>query len=120
MKKITFLLCLCIPAVLFAGANENLHKASTENNGEAVLSALEAGADVNSLDDEGNTVLHKAIVFDNIDLIALLIEVPGININAKSKSGHTPLQAAQELYKINSSNPVSKKIIKLLKSKKAK
>ncbi len=53
------------------------------------------GLDVNTSDpDTGNTPLHIAAWKGYIDIIALLVEKPNIDVNAQNKMGDTPLHLA--------------------------
>jgi len=51
---------------------------------------LERGADVDAVDDNHSTLLHKASHNGNVWVARLLLE-RGANINARNKDGHTPL-----------------------------
>jgi ankyrin repeat protein len=57
----------------------------------AVTVLLEAKADVNQPDADGNTALHRAIYHRNSTVIAKLLEA-GADMMAKNKSGQTPFQ----------------------------
>lgn len=50
--------------------------------------------DVNSTDGAGLTVLHCAVLSDNVEAVRLLMEVDQINLNAVDGNGHTPLMLA--------------------------
>jgi ankyrin repeat protein len=55
---------------------------------------IKAGADVSANDENGETPLHKAAVFDNLKGAVLLIEA-GANLMKKDNSGKTPLDYAR-------------------------
>lgn len=56
---------------------------------------IAAGADVTVIDKNGNNLLHLAVEGGNPDLLALLLEQEGININlARDVYGFTPLLMA--------------------------
>jgi len=51
---------------------------------------LERGADVDAVDDDHSTLLHRASYRGNVEVAQLLLE-RGANINARNKEGQTPL-----------------------------
>lgn len=59
---------------------------------------LEAGANIDSTTDEGETALHRAAAEGAPDLIDLMLD-KGASINAISNSGQTPVQKASYLGK---------------------
>lgn len=61
-----------------------------EDRVEAARLLIEAGADVNSRDDLGNTPLHEAVGALNPRVAKLLIR-RGAKVNARNKKGETPL-----------------------------
>lgn len=68
---------------------------SKYNNDKDILAAfLDAGADVNTLDSEGRSLLIRAVYYANTDIISLLIDA-GINVNVVDKDGQTALSVAQ-------------------------
>lgn len=73
-----------------------LHKAVLEKNPEAVRKLITRRADVNAMDNNGNTPLHLAIKSKNIIIIKLLVEAAGLKINAKNHRRITPLHLAVE------------------------
>ncbi len=60
---------------------------------EAVKLALELGADVNAIDDKGDTSLHGAAFRGSNPMVQLLID-HGARLDVKSKGGFTPLMVA--------------------------
>ena len=57
---------------------------------EAVKVAVEAGTDVNAVDEDGNTALHFVVDKGFPGVVAFLTE-SGANVNAKNRRGQTPL-----------------------------
>jgi len=51
---------------------------------------LDRGADVDAVDDNHSTLLHRASYNQNVEVAQLLLE-RGANINARNEDGHTPL-----------------------------
>ncbi|MCR5261878.1 MAG: ankyrin repeat domain-containing protein [Candidatus Gastranaerophilales bacterium] len=51
---------------------------------------LRAGADINGLNNDGKTVLHQAVITNNLQSAKFLIE-NGANVNIKDQNGHTPI-----------------------------
>ena len=74
------------PQPRLAGAAEN-------GDGTAVRSLLDAGADVNSTQDDGTTALHWAAYHDDTDTAELLIR-SGADVNAVNAYGVPPLSLA--------------------------
>ena len=101
-------LLITIAALVLLGCGESqesatapdisIHIAVIDGNIEAVKQHLDADADVNALDDEGNTPLHHAVYNDQTEIIRLLID-KGADVNGKRKAanhekGVTPLHEA--------------------------
>ena len=51
---------------------------------------IERGADVDAVDDDHSTLLHKASSTGNVNVAQLLLE-HGVNINVRNGEGHTPM-----------------------------
>lgn len=49
--------------------------------------------DINALDDEGLSALHRAVRLDDVEGVTSLLD-NGADINILGMSGHTPLHAA--------------------------
>ena len=60
---------------------------------EAVRKHLDAGADVNTKDEDGYTLLTVAVAYGSKEIVDLLI-VNGGDVNAKNDGGSTPLNIA--------------------------
>jgi uncharacterized protein len=54
------------------------------------------GADVTRMDKELNTLLHKAVKSQKLELVKLILVQNKIPINTKNSAGHTALNDAQE------------------------
>ena len=68
---------------------------STLAQDELVKLLLAKGADVNAVDDQGNTALMLAANAGEFQIVASLIDA-GANVNAKNKEGLTALGLARE------------------------
>ena len=66
------------------------------NDSKIIRNFLENGADVNSTNSFGETALHLAAANGNLEIVKLLIEKYGANINAKTIRGTTPLMTAMQ------------------------
>lgn len=72
-----------------------LHAALANNNSAIGKMLIEAGAEVNSVQQGRISPLHLAAQYGNIDLIILLLE-NGANVNATTELGATPSDMAAE------------------------
>ncbi|XP_005105087.1 serine/threonine-protein phosphatase 6 regulatory ankyrin repeat subunit B [Aplysia californica] len=91
-----------VTVLLFHGADPNkcsdflskrpLHFACDHSGGNTgvVRKLLQANADINAVDEDGNTGLHLACSESNIPVVRLLIE-RGADVNARDVDGETPL-----------------------------
>lgn len=70
-----------------------LHKAALSGRPEAVKQLLEKGADTNSEDEVGDSVMVNAMYGRSVRVAELLIDA-GADINATTTSGRTPFQIA--------------------------
>ncbi len=85
-----------LKSALTAGADAQiaLNRAVQVAPTECVKLLIEAGADVNTADDYGQTALYLATLFDNEECVKLLLDA-GADVNAKADLfDETPLQAA--------------------------
>jgi len=73
-------------AIHFAAASKN-------NAVELLTTLLDAGADINALNDNGQTPLHIAVFWNNVDAVKLLVD-RGADKTIKNKSGRTPEELA--------------------------
>ncbi|MDP4174997.1 MAG: ankyrin repeat domain-containing protein [Bacteroidota bacterium] len=107
MKKLQYLLVMFLVQFIFfanttsaqqyGGPNELLAGALLENNLQAARDAIRNGADVNAVNEAGETVIFNALTFSffqadkfNTDMIKLLLD-NGAKVNVKDKQGQTPL-----------------------------
>ena len=71
------------------------HKTEAEIN-DAIQLCLDAGVDMNSADNQGQTALHGAAV-QGFDKVVQFLAGHGAKLDAKDNKGHTPLDAAMGL-----------------------
>ena len=98
-----------LEALVNLGANVNarsseevtpLHEAAVWGQAAAVKALLRAGADTRAKTGDGSTALHFAVINDKVAGIAqavtasVLLESPGIAVNAKNAKGRTALHLA--------------------------
>ena len=72
--------------LVLCGPSVDIHEAAKTGNIEAVKQHLAAGAYVNALDHEGNTLLLYAVSNDQTEIIRLLID-KGADVNGKTEGG---------------------------------
>ena len=76
--------------MMATGAIANLFKAVEESDDQGVINALEAGAEINSSGESGNTALHLACEAEPsekaISVLKLLLE-KGADVSARNKDG---------------------------------
>mmetsp|Transcript_24250 Transcript_24250/g.29409 ORF Transcript_24250/g.29409 Transcript_24250/m.29409 type:complete len:457 (+) Transcript_24250:181-1551(+) len=73
-----------------------LHVAAQCGHAKVVALMVDNGADVNIQDDDGKTPLFVACSFNNVDVVQILLKVPGINLELGNNEGSRPLQFAAE------------------------
>ncbi|OQR92358.1 protein kinase [Achlya hypogyna] len=61
---------------------------------EAAQSHLRNCSNINTVDEEGNTVVHLAIVGNHFAILQMLLQVDEIAIDIKNKMGDTPMKLA--------------------------
>ncbi|KAI9138922.1 ankyrin repeat-containing domain protein, partial [Paraphysoderma sedebokerense] len=82
-----------------ASPNERLLFAARSNNLEMMKEVLAAGQfDVNTTDGVGNTALNLAAESGSLEIVNLLLQLPGVNVNVANKT-----ENATALHKVASS-----------------
>ena len=71
---------------------------------DIIKKLLHAGAEVNEKDNEGNTLLHYAMMYRQEEKLVGLLLKTGINVNIQNKDGCTPLHLAMMCDRPASSN----------------
>ena len=72
-----------------------LHLPVKLNHVEVVKFLINAGADVNSVDNEGNTPLHYTAMANRLEIAKILVE-SGADVRLENKKGKTPLEVSTE------------------------
>ncbi len=85
-----------------------LHLAFNFHSKKLIPEIVRAGADINSYDEFGNTILNKAILLEDIDMLSFLID-NNVDVNYKDQEGFSPLFLANSTH--------NNDILDLLKSK---
>ena len=70
-----------------------LHYAAKENRVEVIEYLVTSGCDINAVDDDEQTPLHKSAMFGHRQSVQLLID-KGANVNKMDNNGNTPLHVA--------------------------
>jgi len=92
----SFLICVALSLDIYATA---LHQAVIDINEAKVHRLIEAGADVNAVNEEGKTALHLASPIGRYSLVEYLVE-HGAQVHIKDKSHKTALVYAIEKNRI--------------------
>merc|ERR1719242_2201186 len=66
------------------------------NDPGALVQALVAGERLDTVDDEGNTLLHRVVLLRAVECLSVLLE-ESLDINAKNSAGNTILHVACEM-----------------------
>jgi ankyrin repeat protein len=93
MKAIAILILV---AMVFSSCGprvDELQCTAGEGNRPRVARLLDSGSDVNAVDSNGWTALHRAADGGHDESVQLLLE-RGANVNAKTPDGQTPLHRA--------------------------
>lgn len=73
--------------------DENLLKEVRCDNRVRVQQLLQAGANINTTDNKGNTALHIAAKLEYPEMLELLLQHPGIDIHKKNQDELTPIMS---------------------------
>src|SRR3990172_7504907 len=76
--------------------NLALIAAARDGNLAQVQALLDAGANVNAVDEFGKTPLHGAAARGHVEVVRALRAAAGANVNARDDFGRTPLHEAAE------------------------
>ena len=68
---------------------------------DEVKAKLEAGASLQTVDGDGNTMLHSAASHGQLEMVQFLLGQKGIEIDARDKAGDTPLSQASYLGRVD-------------------
>lgn len=77
-----------------AGSFEDYFAAIKRNNLSGLLSLLLRGFDVNTVDEKGQHGLHVALRVDALEVAQYLTSLSGVNVNALTPQGESPLMIA--------------------------
>jgi ankyrin repeat protein len=83
----------CTGSCAFQGANTDIDEKTAQAALEAVKAAVESGADVNQLNDDGQTAMHMA-AFTGEDSVVEYLASKGAKVDVKDKHGETPWSMA--------------------------
>ena len=75
------------------GGNSPLINAAGRGNNETATKSIEAGANLNIVNEKGNTALHSAAKQGHVDIVTTLITA-GADLNLFNGAGHTVLPVA--------------------------
>ncbi len=93
MKKTAFLFAMLIPALVFAGAYEEMEQAVIRRDASSVIELLGRGMDINTVDRAGDTLLIQAVRLDMPELMDYLIQRRA-RLNNRNRNGETALSIA--------------------------
>jgi len=97
MRRYSFLLIFLVFLLTFFSINvgaEDFFELCKNGEAEEIQAALEAGADVNSVNENGMTPLMMAAKYNNNPYVIILLANYGARINYSSSSGWTALMLA--------------------------
>lgn len=83
------------PAMAWAGAYEDFFQAAKNDNADVIVSLLRRGLDPNLIEEErGDTGLILALREGSMKVVEVLLNAPGIDLEAKSRNGDNALMIA--------------------------
>ena len=100
MKPFAFLFVLLFPALVSAGAFEDLEEAMIRSNAADAINLIKRGVDVNTVDKTGNSLLTQAIRRDIPEFFDYLIQRRA-RLNTRNRNGETALSIAAYTGKLN-------------------
>ena len=100
MKPFAFLFVLLFPALVSAGAFEDLEEAMIRSNAVDAINLIKRGVDVNTVDKTGNSLLRQAIRRDIPEFFDYLIQRRA-RLNTRNRNGETALSIAAYTGKLN-------------------
>jgi len=86
-------LLITVAETVVGGDVDTLYRAAGDGNTAQVLALLDSGADVNGRTSDGSYALNRAAVFNQVEIMRLLLE-RGANPNVQNSEGDTPLICA--------------------------
>lgn len=92
LKKL-LLVTLSLPAIAAAGAYQDLEQAVISGNTQSIISLLDRGVDLNTVDIAGNTLLIQSVRQDNQTLFDYLLQRRA-RLNVRNRNGETALSLA--------------------------
>jgi uncharacterized protein len=93
-RKFVYLYVLFGFSVCFASSYVDFFRAVGVDNASTVKSLLARGFDPNTPDESGHVPLYLALRSESTMVVALLIDHPGLKIDAANAAGETPLMMA--------------------------
>lgn len=82
--------CSKAPKIEATGENSIYKQAEDANKNVEVMAAIRRGFNVNASDEKGQTLLHHAVLGDNVSLADSLIEEFAAKKDIKDNEGNTP------------------------------
>ncbi|MGD1983848.1 MAG: ankyrin repeat domain-containing protein [Chromatiaceae bacterium] len=84
---------IIIAGCLYASDIDNLYRAAGDGNTARVQALLDTGVDVNARTSDQSYALNRAAVFNQVEMVRLLLE-RGADPNVQNSEGDTPLICA--------------------------